>query len=246
MPERLQKLIANAGMGSRREVEGWIEAGRVAVNGRTASLGDKATASDRVTVDGRAVRLATAESLPCRVLMYKKHSDQIVTKKDPEGRQTVFRGLPYLKTGRWLAVGRLDINTSGLLLMTTDGELKRRLEHPSYELEREYAVRVHGAVDDAMLERLVNGVELEDGPGRFDQITVAGGKGTNQWFNVILREGRYRLVRRLWASQGVEVSRLVRVRFGPVPLPGGIKAGRYQEMTPVQVSALAQAVGLKR
>lgn len=246
--ERLQKMLAHAGLGSRRQIEGWISEGRVKLNGKTARLGDTATTRDKVVVDGRTINLADSQAAPRRVLAYKKHTDQVVTRHDPEGRQTVFRGLPRLKTGRWLAVGRLDINTSGLLLLTTDGELKRRLEHPSYEIEREYAVRVHGQVSDAMLKALTTGVELEDGEARFDGIRrVDRGRvdnSTNHWFHVLLHEGRNRLVRRLWDSQGVEVSRLIRVGFGPVALPTGIKAGGYYELTPAEVKKLSRLVDL--
>lgn len=246
-PERIQKLLARAGYGSRRQIEGWIEAGRVRVNARTARLGDTAVATDRILVDGRPVRPAKAENVPCRVLAYKKHVDQVVTRRDPEGRPTIFRGLPRLRAGRWLAVGRLDVNTSGLVLLTTDGELKRRLEHPGYGLEREYAVRVHGDVDDAMLERLVEGVELEDGTARFERIVASGrGSGRNHWFQVLLVEGRTRIVRRLWNSQGVEVSRLIRTRYGPVPLPTGVKAGRYRELGHAEIRNLAATVDLER
>lgn len=245
--ERLQKLLARAGYGSRRQIEVMIKAGRLRVNGELATLGDRAGRKDEVRLDGRRLNLASRLNVGCRVLAYKKHVDQVVTKRDPEGRPTVFKKLPKLSGGRWLAVGRLDINTSGLLLMTTDGELKRRLEHPSYELEREYAVRVHGHVDDAMLKRLVTGVELDDGMARFEWIGEHEGEGaTNRWFNVIVRQGRNRVVRRLWTSQGVTVSRLMRTRFGPVTLPTGIKAGRGQELKPAEVTQLAAMVGLKR
>lgn len=245
--ERLQKLLAHAGLGSRRELETWISAGRVKLNGKPAKLGDTATLRDKVTVDGKAVNLAESEAAPQRVLAYKKHVDQVVTRSDPEGRPTVFQKLPKLKTGRWLAVGRLDINTSGLLLLTTDGELKRRLEHPSYEIEREYAVRVHGEVTEAMIKRLCEGVELEDGPARFDAVRRERARGhtnTNQWFHVLLHEGRNRVVRRLWESQGLDVSRLIRVGFGPVPLPTGIKAGGFRELTRDEVKTLRRMVGL--
>lgn len=245
--ERIQKLLARAGLGSRREIEGWISAGRVRVNARTARLGDTARADDRIEVDGRAVRPAAAADIPCRVLAYKKHVDQVVTRRDPEGRPTVFRRLPKLASGRWLSVGRLDINTSGLLLMTTDGELKRRLEHPSYGLPREYAVRVHGDVDDAMVERLLAGVELEDGVARFARVERNKyGSGRNHWFRVWLVEGRKRIVRRLWDSQGIEVSRLIRTAYGPVALPTGVKAGGFRELAPAEVNKLAALVDLKR
>lgn len=245
--ERLQKLLAHAGYGSRRRIETMIAAGRLSINGRTATPGDRAGRNDDVRLDGRRLDLAGRLNVGCRVLAYKKHVDQVVTRRDPEGRPTVFRGLPKLDGGRWLAVGRLDVNTSGLLLMTTDGELKRRLEHPGYTIEREYAVRVRGAVDQAMLERLVNGVELDDGGARFEMINEHGDDGrANRWFDVTVVQGRNRVVRRLWASQGVTVSRLIRTRFGPVTLPNGVKAGHARELTRTEVRNLAAQVDLKR
>lgn len=247
MAERLHKLLAQAGYGSRREIERWIAEGRIKVNDRVARIGGTAGPGDRVAIDGRPVNPARGQRVPCRVLAYKKHVDQVVTRRDPEGRPTVFRRLPRLKGGRWLAVGRLDVNTSGLLLLTTDGELKRRLEHPSYGLEREYAVRVHGPVDEAMLTRLQEGIELEDGPARFERIAAeADARGSNRWFHVVVCQGRNRVVRRLWDSQGVTVSRLIRVRFGPVVLPTGVKAGGWRELDKAEVRALAAQVGLKR
>jgi 23S rRNA pseudouridine2605 synthase len=245
--ERLHKLLAQAGYGSRREIERWIAAGRVRLNDRIVQPGAAAAPGDRVTLDGRSVDLAAAGRVPCRVLAYKKHVDQIVTRHDPGGRPTVFQGLPRLKRGRWLAVGRLDVNTSGLLLLTTDGEIKRRLEHPSYALEREYAVRVHGGVDEAMIDRLLTGVELDDGEARFQRIAAeTGAGGSNRWFHVVVTQGRNRVVRRLWASQGVTVSRLIRVRYGPVVLPTGVKAGRWRELDKAEVRELAAQINLKR
>jgi len=247
MAERLQKMLAQAGYGSRRQLEQVIASGRIRINERVATLGDKAGPSDRIRMDGRLLNLDKRLDVRCRVLAYKKHVDQVVTRKDPEGRPTVFKGLPRLEGGRWLAVGRLDVNTSGLLLFTTDGELKRRLEHPSFEVVRSYAVRVHGAVDDAMLDRLLAGVELEDGTARFDSIRVADdAHKANRWFEVTVRQGRNRVVRRLWDSQGVTVSRLMRTGFGPVALPSGVKAGGWRELDRKQIRELAAAVDLKR
>ncbi|ROO28316.1 pseudouridine synthase [Salinisphaera orenii MK-B5] len=247
MSERLQKLLARAGYGSRRQLEQVIEAGRIRVNNRVATLGDKADPRDEIRMDGKRLNLGERLKAPCRVLAYKKHVDQVVSRRDPDGRPTVFKGLPRMKAGRWLAVGRLDVNTSGLLLMTTDGELKRRLEHPSYEIVRTYAVRVRGAVDDAMLERLMDGVMLDDGVARFDSIRVSDdAQRANRWFEVTVRQGRNRVVRRLWASQGVTVSRLMRTGFGPVALPGGVKAGGYRELDRKQIRELAATVDLKR
>ncbi|MBI2383996.1 MAG: pseudouridine synthase [Gammaproteobacteria bacterium] len=257
MKERIQKVLATAGLGSRRQIEGWIAEGRVDVNGQTATLGQKIGPRDRVRVDGRSVSLPRHDE-PIRVLAYKKRVGELVTRDDPEGRRTVFRKLPELEHGRWIAVGRLDINTSGLLLLTNSGELARRLMHPSYELEREYAVRVLGQVGPEVLDRLRRGVRLDDGVGRFDSIHVSGAKGggyaeeaedesaANQWFNVVVREGRNRLVRRLWESQGFQVSRLIRVRYGPVELGRGIRSGRARELDHKEIKGLLKAVGLDK
>ncbi|WP_423823825.1 pseudouridine synthase [Salinisphaera sp. SPP-AMP-43] len=247
MAERIQKVLAHAGLGSRRELERAIADGRVRINDRTAKLGDKASSSDRLQFDGRPINLEKKSQVPTRVLAYKKHVDQVVTRRDPEGRPTVFRKLPKLEAGRWLAVGRLDINTSGLLLLTTDGELKRRLEHPSYEILRTYAARVRGQVDQAMIDRLVTGVELEDGVARFESLREADDvHRANRWFEVTVRQGRNRVIRRLWASQGVTVSRLMRTGFGPIALPTGVKAGSYRELDAKEVGQLAKLVDLKR
>ena len=247
MPERLQKLLASAGYGSRRQLEQVIEAGRIRINNKVATLGDKADARDEIRMDGKRLNLDERLNTRTRVLAYKKHVDQVVTRKDPEGRPTIFKSLPKIKAGRWLAIGRLDVNTSGLLLVTTDGELKRRLEHPSYEIVRSYAVRVRGEVDDAMIQRLLEGVELEDGVARFDSIRVADdAHKSNRWFEVTVRQGRNRVVRRLWASQGVTVSRLMRIGFGPVSLPGGVKAGGWRELDRKEVRELAALVDLQR
>ena len=212
--EKLQKILARAGQGSRRELETIIAEGRVSVDGKIASLGDRVQVSSatKIRVDGNLINLIPTQKEICRVLMYYKPEGELCTRSDPEGRATVFDRLPRLVGSRWIAVGRLDINTSGLLLFTTDGELANRLMHPSREVEREYSVRVFGNVDEAMLQRLRKGVQLEDGPANFKQIKVVGGTGINQWFDVTLTEGRNREVRRLWESQGVEVSRLIRIR----------------------------------
>ncbi len=218
-------MLAAAGFGSRREIERWIEAGRVAIAGRTAKLGDRARVSDAITLDGKPLRLAAA-SEP-RVLVYHKPVGELVTRSDPEGRPTVFARLP---PGRWVAVGRLDFNSSGLLLLTDSGELANRLMHPRYELEREYSVRVQGVPD---LEKLRRGVELEDGPAAFQRVEAEAGRraeGTNRWYRVVLREGRNREVRRLFEAVGARVSRLVRVRYGPVALPADLAAGKWREL----------------
>ena len=245
MPERLQKILANTGLGSRRELERWIAAGEVSVNGRVASLGDRAALDDDLAVRGRFYRVVADDVQPRRVLLYHKPIGEVTTRDDPEGRRTVFDSLPRLHHGRWIAVGRLDINTLGLLLLTNDGELANALMHPSSSLERQYAVRVNGRVDDAVLERLSSGVELEDGAARFERIVAEGdGDGANRWFRVSVGEGRNRLVRRLWESQQLQVSRLIRVRYGPIALPRWLARGRVHELPPEEVVDLARAAGL--
>ncbi|MDF2868117.1 MAG: ribosomal large subunit pseudouridine synthase [Gammaproteobacteria bacterium] len=226
MSEKLQKILANAGLGSRRALEEWIKNGRVKLNGKVAELGARATIEDKIEVDGRLIRFNHhfAEEQPA-VLLYHKPAGEVCTRSDPEGRPTVFDNLPRVRNKRWVIVGRLDLNTSGLLLFTTDGELANRLMHPSYEIEREYAVRVWGEVDQLILTNLQKGVMLEDGLARFDKIQDAGGAGKNHWYHVILTEGRNREVRRLWESQGVTVSRLIRVRFGNIQLPRDLRIG---------------------
>jgi 23S rRNA pseudouridine2605 synthase len=243
--EKLQKVLARAGFGSRREIEEWIKAGRIKVNNAIAKLGDRVGERDRIEVDGKRIHQNKLKEQRSRVLIYHKPVGEVCTRSDPEGRDTIFKHLPRLASGRWITVGRLDINTSGLLLITTDGELANKLMHPSQEIEREYAVRVHGEVDAEMLKRLQEGVELEDGPANFDAIVDAGGDGSNHWYHVILREGRNREVRRLWESQGVQVSRLMRVRYGAVTLPRGQKPGRWEDMPAEAVDALRRSVGLR-
>jgi len=237
--ERLHKRLADAGLGSRREVERWIADGRVTVNGRRAQLGERAGPDDRIRVDGRPV--TPARPAATRVLAYHKLAGEICTRADTEGRPTVFDRLPRLARGRWVGIGRLDAGSLGLLLLTNDGELAHRLMHPSAEVEREYAVRVLGEVTPEALARLRAGVELEDGRARFERIVEAGGSGANRWFHVVLHEGRTREVRRLWASQGVTVSRLMRVRYGPIRLPPWLRAGRWVELDADAVAALAAA-----
>lgn len=242
--EKLQKVLARAGYGSRREIESWIEAGRIKVNKRVASLGDRVSETDRIQVDGKPVPQSRLKQRRSRVLIYHKPVGEICTRHDPEGRDTIFKHLPRLASGRWITVGRLDYNTSGLLLVTTDGELANRLMHPSHRVEREYAVRVLGEVDRDMLNRLQQGVELDDGPAHFDKIIDAGGDGANHWYHVILREGRNREVRRLWESQGVQVSRLTRVRYGSITLPRGQRPGRWEDLPDEIVDDLRRSVGL--
>jgi 23S rRNA pseudouridine2605 synthase len=243
--ERLQKVLAAAGLGSRREIEGWITQGRVTINGKTAKLGDRIQTSDRVSVDGRAVKsLEHSSDLRRRVILYHKPEGELTTRKDPEGRPTVFEALPRLRGSRWVSVGRLDTNTSGLLIFTNDGALANKLMHPSTEMEREYAVRVLGKVSDEQLAALKKGVRLEDGMGKFDEIKEAGGDGANHWYHVILREGRNREVRRLWDAVGVTVSRLIRIRYGTLSLPRNLPRGAWRDATEEEMSMLASAAGM--
>jgi 23S rRNA pseudouridine2605 synthase len=246
MAERLQKLLARAGYGSRRQIENWIRAGRIHVNGKPAGLGLGVTGTETIAIDGQPVALAVALGQPVpRTLLYHKPAGELTTRADPEGRPTVFDRLPSLKTARWIAVGRLDLNTAGLLLLTTDGELANRLMHPSSEIEREYAVRVLGAVAPEVLEHLRDGVDLDDGRAAFTALEDAGGSGANHWYHATLKEGRNREVRRMWESQGVTVSRLMRVRFGPIGLPRGLRPGRHRALTRPEVVALYRAAGLR-
>lgn len=246
MAERLQKFLARAGYGSRRQIEEWIRAGRIRVNGLPVELGVSVGAQDRIEIDGKPVAVTVALSRPApRTILYHKPAGELTTRADPQGRPTVFDRLPSLKTARWIAVGRLDLNTDGLLLFTTDGELANRLMHPSSEIEREYAVRVLGAVAPETLEQLLAGVELDDGRAAFTALRDAGGSGANHWYHVTLKEGRNREVRRLWESQGVKVSRLIRVRFGPIGLPRELRPGRQRELTRPELVALYRAAGLK-
>lgn len=228
--ERLQKVLARAGFGSRREIEKWIEQGLVLVNNEAAKLGDCYSPGDTLKVNGKPVSSSRLGAQDERVIIYHKPLGEVCTRQDEEGRPTVFQNLPFVKNGRWISVGRLDINTSGLLIFTTDGELANQLMHPSSEVEREYAVRVLGDVDPLILKKLRDGVVLDDGPAKFDTIRDAGGAGANHWYHVTLKEGRNREVRRLWESQGVLVSRLIRVRYGNVTLPKGLKQGTWREL----------------
>jgi len=241
--ERLHKRLAQAGLGSRRTLEQWVRAGRVTVNGSVAEVGAALSPGDAVCIDGKPVVWEQDRAVPPRVLLYNKPSGELCTRSDPEGRATVFDRLPPVD-GRWVAVGRLDFTTLGLLLFTNDGELAHRLMHPSREIEREYAVRVLGEVDEAMLRRLRRGVPLEDGEAHFDSVIDAGGEGSNHWYHVIVREGRNREVRRLWESQGVSVSRLMRVRYGPISLPRGLPPGRWRELDRDDINLLRQGAGL--
>ncbi len=244
-PERLQKVLAQAGVASRREIEEMVTAGRISVNGLPASLGQKIGPGDRVKVNGKLVPVRFTQRSP-RVLIYHKPEGEIVSRDDPEGRPTVFERLPILRRGRWLAVGRLDFNTSGLLLFTNDGELANRMMHPRYELDREYAVRLLGQLTDEQIASLTEGIQLEDGLARFDTLADAGGEGVNHWYRVTLSEGRNREVRRMFEAVGLTVSRLMRVRYGPVELPARLKRGMWMEMPEADACALAGVAAPQR
>jgi 23S rRNA pseudouridine2605 synthase len=225
---RLQKLLAGAGLGSRRAIEDWIRAGRISVNGRTAQLGDRAEPGDDVRVDGKPVAVPAAAAAAHQLLIYNKPLDEVTTRSDPQGRRTVFESLPAAEAGRWISIGRLDVNTSGLLLFTTDGELAHRLMHPSSEIEREYRVTVRGQPAPEAVRRLREGVLLEDGPARFDRIEAIPGPGPDATFKAVLREGRNREVRRMWQAVGHDVARLTRTRYGPVELPPDLRMGQWR------------------
>jgi 23S rRNA pseudouridine2605 synthase len=239
---KLQKALADAGHGSRREIEEWIAAGRVSVNNETAHVGQRIGPEDKVRVNGRLVQLKAGGARLPRVLLYHKPEGEIVSREDPAGRPTVFEKLPRINNGRWIAVGRLDFNSCGLMLFTSSGELANQLMHPRYELEREYAVRVLGEPTPEAMELLKTGVELEDGIARFNRIFEAGGEGANRWYNVTLSEGRNREVRRMFEAVGVQVSRLMRVRYGPVQLPPGLKRGLWRELELPEVTLLLKTL----
>lgn len=236
--ERIQKVLANAGIASRRKIEEMIQAGRITVNNKLAVLGQSVSDSDKIKVDGRIIKVEEAAPDDIYVIMYHKPEGMICTRDDPEDRPTVFEDLPKLRKGRWISVGRLDVNTSGLLLFTNNGELANKLMHPSADIEREYAVRVHGRVTEEILDILYEGIELDDGFARFENIQEVGGEGTNKWFYVVVKEGRNRVVRRLWESQGLEVSSLKRVRFGSIVLPKSLRRGQWAELSEEAVSDL--------
>ncbi|MGH8621117.1 MAG: pseudouridine synthase, partial [Burkholderiales bacterium] len=235
--QKLQKVLAQTGLGSRRAMEELVRAGRVTVNGEPALIGARVAPGDDIRVDGRLVRGTAGARLP-RVLLYHKPEGEIVSRDDPAGRASVFDRLPAVRGAKWLAVGRLDYNTCGLLVLTTAGEMANRMMHPRYGLEREYAVRVRGKLAEAQRARLRSGVELEDGTARCDAVEDAGGEGTNHWYRIVIREGRNRVVRRLFEALGLAVSRLMRVRFGPVTLPPRLKRGQYVELPPGEVRQL--------
>lgn len=242
--ERIQKVLSHLGLGSRRQIDKLLCEGRIQVNGKEAKPGDQLKGTEKVSIDGKLVRLPR-HTLKPKLLMYHKPIGLVSTRSDPEGRPTVFNQLPKLQQGRWIGIGRLDINTSGLLLFTTNGELANRLMHPSFELEREYAVRVRGEVTAEKIKALTSGIELEDGEARFNQLTDGGGQGTNHWYHVTLREGRNREVRRLWEAVDVEVSRLVRVRYHDFTLPKWLKPGKTRFFDDDVVTRLFKALDLE-
>lgn len=240
----MQKWLAGQGLGSRRELESWIVAGRITVDGEIASLGQKVSGHESIRVDGRLLARAPVEPHPQRTLIYHKPIGEICTRNDPEGRPTVFEDLPRLKGQRWISIGRLDVQTSGLLLFTTDGELAHRLMHPRSALEREYAVRVQGPLVENAVEMLASGIELEDGEAHFKAIEETGGEGQNHWYRVVVAQGRNRVVRRLFEAVGGRVSRLIRVRFGPLALPRDVPRGRRRALEPSELKLLYQAADL--
>ena len=242
MSDRIQKLIANAGYGSRRWAERLIEQGRISINNQEAKLGDKAIITDKVTIDGRLIDLGRYSEEETKVLILNKQAGVICSNKDEEGRQSVFEFLP--DNTRWVMVGRLDLNTSGFLLFTNNGDLANKLMHPSSEIDREYAVRVLGKVEDEHIKKLTNGIELEDGFAKFHRVTLGGGEGANRWYHVVVREGRKREVRRLWEALDFKVSRLIRTRFSDIRLPEKLRANQSEYLKPKQVQALLKSVDL--
>ncbi|OOR83236.1 23S rRNA pseudouridine(2605) synthase RluB [Moraxella canis] len=244
--EKLQKLLARMGLGSRRGLEEVIKAGRISINGKVATLGDRAVLTDEIRIDGRLIRLKAEREKRRRVIAYYKPEGEICSASDPEGRPTVFDRLPKLTGDRWVMVGRLDINSSGLLLFTNDGELAHRLMHPSNEVVREYAVRVLGEVTPQIASQLTQGVALEDGMAKFDDIKEGGGTGVNKWYHVTIKEGRKREVRRMFESQELKVSRLIRTRYSTVILPKELRTGRFIELDAKDIGKLVESVGLRQ
>lgn len=242
--ERLQKILAGQGLGSRREIEGWITAGRIRLNNNTAKLGDRYHPGDKILIDSKPVTIRGLKHPLTLGLMYYKPEGEVSTRSDEQGRRTIFERLPECELGRWINVGRLDLNTSGLMILTNNGELANRLMHPKFQMLREYAVRVLGEVNDQQIQCMLDGVELEDGKAGFESIRDGGGKGKNHWYHVTLREGRNREVRRIWESQGIQVSRLIRVRFGPIKLDPRMKAGQFRELKPAELNQLLNETGL--
>jgi 23S rRNA pseudouridine2605 synthase len=244
MADRVQKILAAAGHGSRREIERWIKEKRLKIDGRIAELGDTVEGNEKFVFDGRKLSVKASKEAHKHII-YHKPGDEITSRNDQEGRRVVFDSLPKLRGSRWIAVGRLDMTTTGLLIFTTDGTLANKLMHPSGELLRRYAVRVHGRPKDSDLAALVNGVDLEDGRASFDSVDEAGGEGSNRWYHVSIREGRNREVRRMWEAIGFQVSRLMRIAYGPIELPPNLRRGKYTAMTPAQARLLYVSVGME-
>lgn len=247
MADKLQKILAHAGHGSRREIETWISDGRISLNGKRAKLGDRAELSDRILLDGKLVYLSTRENEPIKALIYHKPEGEICTRKDPKGRTTIYENLPDIPNGRWVSVGRLDINTSGLILLTNSGELANKLMHPSTGVEREYLVRVRGAASPETIEKLTRkGVDIDGSVARFESVISAdmAEEGTNHWYRVVIKEGRYREVRRMWDAVNHTVSRLKRIRYGTVKLARNIKRGQHAKIAPKQLEKLAISAGI--
>ena len=236
--QRLQKVLSMAGLGSRREMERWIEQGWIKVNGNIASIGDSVGPRDKLYVKSKKIKNPLSSTKRTRVILYHKPIGEICSRSDPEHPKTIFDNLPTLKQGRWVQVGRLDINTSGLILLTDNGDLANYLMHPSRQFEREYAVRIHGQLSENNIQSVLDGVMLEDGPAKFKSVTYQGGEGSNQWYHVVICEGRNREVRRILQTQNVEVSRLIRIRYGDIHLPRNLSRGKYTELDHKQTEAL--------
>ena len=248
MSEKLQKLLAHAGLGSRREIETWLTAGRISVNGKRAKLGDRAVSRDRILLDGNLVQLSEHRQQAIKAIIYHKPEGQICTRKDPMGRPTIFENLPEIPNGRWVTVGRLDLNTSGLLLLTNNGDLAHSLMHPSTGVEREYLVRIRGQASEGTIEKLVKtGIKIDGRKAHFESVMAAdmAEQGTNHWYRVIIKEGRFREVRRLWEAVGHTVSRLKRIRYGTVKLGRDLKQGQHSKMAPMQLEKLVSSVGIQ-
>lgn len=243
--ERVQKVLSRLGLGSRREIEKYITEGSVKINGLPAKLGDKVSDTDVVIVKGKKINLSGHEKQATRILLYYKPVGEVCSRKDPIFSKTVFESLPTIKEGRWVQVGRLDVNTAGLLIFTNDGALANHLMHPKHQIEREYAVRVCGQVTQEMLKQLSDGVMLDDGLAQFKKIQYQGGEGVNAWYHVVLTEGRHREVRRLWQSQGVEVSRLIRIRYGELSLPRSLSRGKWTELSQQEVNRFIKKLGMQ-
>jgi len=244
--ERIQKVLANAGLGSRRQLESWIREGRIKVNDRLAVIGERVSAQDKIQLDGKPVRLNRVVPTEIKIIAYYKPAGEICTRDDPEGRKTVFNSLPKLGRGRWISIGRLDINTTGLLLLTNNGEIANHFMHPSKNIEREYAVRVLGKATDKQLAALKEGIMLDDGHAGFSDIIDGGGEGVNHWYHVVITEGRNREVRRLWESQGLKVSRLIRVRYGSYLLPRRKRPGQFWDLGNQEIQQLLDDAGMNR